>query len=334
MVKNDKKKAKTIQAKQDIFVSLVVITNEDLRALDEAVKRAWAALDSSYTNYEILVVSNGFTGNELTELVDLLYVLPCIRIIRLSYKTSYDTALFAGLEAAIGDYVVTFNPSLDSPEGIKGIIEANKQADIVQGVSDVPVTGLLGSQMGRRLFYWYNRKYVGVDIPMNATYFAAYSRRAVNSLTSTKRSVRHIRHIARLVGYQIVNYRYTPLESPAKQRSLRTGIIEALEIVTGYSTHPLRFVTWLGVIASLINVLYAFYVVLLNISGVQVAEGWTTTSLQLSGMFFFLFLILVLFSEYLGRILTESRKDPSYYIADELTSTVSIADVNRRNITE
>lgn len=328
MVKSKKSKP----ALQDIFVSLVMVIDEDMAELPGYLSGIQKKLSKLYTNYEIVVVSNGLYQNESHNVTDILDSTPCVRIIRLSYKTHYDTALFAGLEVAIGDYVVTFNPVLDDIKSVEGIVELGKKNDIVQGVSNVPLKGIFGSQLGRKLFYWYNRKYVGVDIPLNATYFAVYSRRAINALTSLKRSVRHIRHMSRFIGFKLVNYEYTPAENPSRQRSLKTGAIEALEIVTSYSAHPLRFVTWLGVFAGVVNLLYGLYVVVLNLANVNVAEGWTTTSLQLSAMFFFLFLILVVLAEYIGRIMTESRKDPNYFVADELTSSVALADTDRRNI--
>lgn len=331
MAKNHKTKSK-LTSPQDIFVSLVMVTGDTAHDISSVLRSIQQNLAKRYSNYEIIVVANGIDVGGNLEVSELLTSTPCVRIIRLSYKTHYDAALFAGLEAAIGDYTVTFNPDIDGIESIEGIIEANKKADIIQGISKTPLKGVFGTQIGRRAFYWYNRKYIGVDIPVNATYFASYSRRAVNALTSLGRSVRHVRHLSRMIGFKIEHFTYVPKMNPSRQRSLRTGGIEALEIITSYSSHPLRFVTWLGVFASVVNLLFGGYVVALNVLGVQVAEGWTTTSLQSSIMFFFLFLILVVLIEYIGRIMTETRKDPSYFVADELISTVPLADINRRNI--
>jgi hypothetical protein len=63
-----------------------------------------------------------------------------------------------------------------------------------------------------------------------------------------------------------------------------------------------------------------------------VERGWTTTNLQLSVMFFILFLSLAVISEYLGRILSESRRGPEYIVLEELVSSRFIADEGRRNI--
>jgi glycosyltransferase involved in cell wall biosynthesis len=330
MVKN--KKSTTISL-DDIFVSTVIVANGDTQDLATFTTKLSTELAGHYTNYEILIVDNGISQGEVTHVTALLGILPCIRIIRLSRRSSYDTAIFAGLESAIGDFVCTLNPGLDPVGEVADLIKRNQQIDVVQGVSRIPVTGAPGTHLGRHLFYWYNRRYLGIDIPLNATYFMAYSRRVVNALTSTNRADRHVRHYVRLIGYKPEPFPYTPRQNPGNQRSMRTSVVEALEIVTSYSAHPLRFVTWLGVFAGGLNIVYAAYVIIVNVVRARVAEGWTTTSLQLSGMFFVLFVIMVILAEYVGRILAESRKDQSYFVADELSSIVSLADASRRNIT-
>jgi polyisoprenyl-phosphate glycosyltransferase len=334
MAKNKLKKPAPLTKLQDIFVSAVLVVKEDSKGVAEYVGKLSEALSSRYTNYEIIIVDNGVKEDEVGKLTESLLTYPCIRVIRLTQSFRYDTALFAGLEVSIGDFVCTLDPSIDPVDKIPHLVEKNQKKDVVQGVSSIPMTASRTSRMGRRLFYWYNRKYIGIDIPVNATYFASYSRKAVNALTQTTRSQHHIRHLARRVGYAYEAVPYEPVRHPSSSKKLKRGFIEAIEIAISYSTHPLRFVTWLGLVAGVANVLYAAYVVFVNIFDRNVVEGWTTTSLQLSVMFFVLFMIVIIISEYIGRILTESYKDPQYYITDELTSTVALADTERRNVTK
>jgi len=328
----NKKRSPTEKELEDIFVSVVIIADAEVRKLSDYITDVSRKFEKSYTNYEILLINNGADENEVASVMSLLDVLPCIRAITLSQRTKHDTAIFAGLEAAIGDYVCTVNPAVDPIDDISDLVSLNRKHDVVQGVSKVAIAGVLGSKLGRNLFYWYNRRHMNIDIPVNATYFASYSRRAVNSLTSTHRSHRHIRQLVRLIGFKPVILEYEPKQNPGNHRSLRTSVLEALEIATSYSTHPLRFVTWLGAFAGLANVGYVGYVIAINLTKANVIEGWTTSSLQLSGMFFVLFMIMVILAEYIGRILVESRHEPQYYAADESSSTISIADVSRRNI--
>lgn len=319
---------------QDIFVSAVVVARRESQKISDYIVSLFEMLNSSYTNYEIIVVDNGASSAEIDSVVALLVRVPCIRVIKLSQQFKYDVAVFAGLEVSIGDYVCTLDSTIDPIEKISEFIAKNQSYDVVQGVSGVPIMGVFGSQIGRRLFYWYNRKYIGIDIPLNATYYSSYTRRAINFLTASGRNHRNIRHLARRIGNGYTTLSYEPTSNPSNQRSLRTGVVEALEIVTSYSAHPLRFVTWLGVFASVVNVVYAAYVVVLNLSRNNLAPGWTSTSMQLSLMFFVLFIIMVILAEYIGRILVESCHEPSYLVSDELVSTVALADVNRRNITK
>lgn len=325
---------KKINQKLDVFVSTVIVMRPETKGVGNYIQDVFKVLNNNYTNFEIIVVDNGAELHEFQKVAELLDKVPCVRLIRLAQSFKYDTALFAGLDVSIGDYVCTLDPATDDAKNIPALVEVNTVNDVVQGVSSVPIKGVFGTQIGRRLFYWYNRKHLGIDIPLNATYHASYSRRAINSLTAqTNRNQRHVRHMARRVGLGYVVHEYKPTQNPSSQRKLKTSIVEALEIATSYSSHPLRFVTWLGVIAGALNVLYALYVVILNLLGYSLTPGWSSTSMQLSLMFFILFMVLIIMSEYIGRILIETHREPQYLITDELTSTVAIADTERKNTT-
>jgi glycosyltransferase involved in cell wall biosynthesis len=330
------KKAKRVAVQwyvQDIFVSVVVVVGKDSTYVESYMHRLTSMLRANYANYEIIVIANNTPSSELDDVKNILSELPCIRLIVLSKEHDVDTAIFAGLEAAIGDYVCVLDQTVDPTEIVPDLIEQNQSFDIVQGISTAGVKGVIGARSGRKLFYWYNRKFMDISIPVNATYLMAFNRKAISAITGSNRDHRHIRHLARVVGYKLGELKYTPINNPSRKRSLRGGTVEALETITSYSTHPLRVVSWLGVLASFLNLIYAVYVVVINILGKNLAQGWTTTSLQLSGMFFLLFLAVVIISEYINRILSEQRNDQKYLVDDEFNSSVSLADIDRKNVT-
>ena len=320
------------QMRQDIFVSVVVVPRKEFTGMLDYCRALSAVLVEAYANYEIIVVDNAMMPERVNELVGLLDELPCIRIIRLSREHSYDIAVIAGLEGSIGDYTIITDPSLDYIDNILQIVEINQRYDIVQGVAKVSTKKFLKSGVGRRLFYWYNRRYLSINIPVQSTYLIALSRRSVRALTTTARHDGYIRHMIKIVGYSYGEFKYKTKVDPLRSRSLRTGVVEALDVVSSHSTHPLRFMSWVGFFASLLNIGYLLYIVIVALTKQHIAEGWTTMSLQISGMFFILFVFMVVLSEYIGKILNESRHDARYYVLDELSSTVSLADVERKNI--
>lgn len=317
----------------DVFVTVVAVFDANVQGTGDIITRLHAHVSERFQNYELLLVDNGMAGEQLLEVRDLLAELSCIRVLRLSRHFTIDTAIFAGLESAIGDYVVVMTPTHDPVEAVSEIVQlVQSGSDIVQGISSVPIGGGLVSRLGRSGFYWYNRRFLGVDIPQRATYLTGLSRRAVNSLTATSRNHRYLRHLIRHIGYRLSDYVYTPAEGPARRRTVKAGYMEAVEMISSYSTHPLRVVTVVGVIAGFLNLLYAVYVVIVRFVVDDVAQGWTTTSLQLSLMFFLICIIIAIQAEYIGRILTETRREPSYFIMEELESETLIADLERRNV--
>ncbi len=327
MIKNIRKKP------EEIFVSVVLIANETCRHIDRQIKQISKILFAQYANYEVLIIDNHMPPTELDKATGLLAELPCLRIVRLSKVVTRDTAAFAGLEASIGDYVVLMVASHDPPAKITDFINKNRKVDIVFGISARQLRRGLLNRYGSAIFYWYNKRYLGLSIPVASTYFMSLSRRAINAATTSERFARHIRYMARQIGYQSDELVYHPLASvqPEKKRAHQL-VISALELASGYSKHPLRFVSWLGLAGAGLNLIYGTYVILVRVFKHDVVEGWTTLSLQLAIMFFFLFLILAVLCEYVGKILEESRNETPYHVMEELTSKVSLANVNRRNI--
>jgi hypothetical protein len=112
------------------------------------------------------------------------------------------------------------------------------------------------------------------------------------------------------------------------------GISRGLSLIVTNSTQPLRLVTYLGLVASLFNVVYIGYVFMIWTFKPDPAEGWITTSLQNSTMFLLLFIILTVLSEYVGRLFAEMLDRPTYIVAEERTSSRMISDQGRRNVVE
>ncbi|TFD51772.1 glycosyltransferase [Cryobacterium sp. Hh7] len=324
----------SMKGRDDIFVSVVAVVGCQTSDVADFVRELDEDIRVRYSNFEILVVDNGMGPDELVLLREVLAQVACVRVLRLSRKFSTDGAIFAGLEAAIGDFLVVVDLEHDPVDVVAQVVDILRLGgnDIVQGISGVAIGGSWSSSLGRRLFYWYNRRYLNVDIPSRATHLTGLTRRAVNSLTATARSHRYMRHLMRHVGYRIVDFEYLPRLGPTRQRAVRSGAMEAIEMISSYSTHPLRVVTALGALAALFNLFYAVYVLAFTLFVGGVMEGWTTTSLQLSLMFFIISVVLAVQSEYVGRILTETRREPSYVIMEELESETLIADLHRRNV--
>lgn len=321
--------------KKDVLVTTVLVADQYAQSVAKKAKDIGDILKQRYANYEVIIVDNDMPARQFNDLQKALNTTPCLRIIRLSKTHDTDTAIFAGVDAAIGDYVCTLYGK-DPIKLIPDFIEKAMGADIVFGVSRNLKRHTFIERLGARIFYWYSRKHLRLNIPSGSTYFICMNRMAANALTRSGRHMRHIRHMAKYVGFKAVNYKYDLPESGRIYSKNKLGplIAKAIDLISNYSQHPLRFVSYLGIFGGLLNILYAIYVVIVNLSVKDVAKGWTTLSLQTSLMFFLLFMVMAVLAEYIGRILEESRQEPPYHITKELSSKVGIADEKRLNVVE
>lgn len=331
--KSTPKKQKTI----DTFVSVATT----LDTIDGNIKKfltgTLSLLQKHYANYELIIVANGLPDDMVEDLAQMLQKYPCIRIIRLSRNYNQEVATFAAIESAIGDYVVVASASNDPTSAITKLVEILREKnDIVFGVSKAPLPYPFLAKLGRRWFFWYSGHFLEISIPLNTTYLMGMNRRAINALTQIKGHHRHIRHISAQVGFRTATYEYSPkFDSGFAKRGFLKSANLALEIAVSYSRHPLRLLSKVSLIVSLLNILVAVYTVATYVARHgQVAEGWTTMTLEMSVMFFFVFLMLAVIAEYIGQIREEMRDQPPYHIMEELTSNVLIADETRRNISK
>jgi len=108
---------------QDVFVSVVVVLRSYARFLPAFVEEVTATLEVHYTNYELILVDNGARDDTPRVVRELLSRYKCIRCLRLSRRQKPETAVMAGLDAAIGDFVVTLHPEFDPPAELPALVE-------------------------------------------------------------------------------------------------------------------------------------------------------------------------------------------------------------------
>ncbi len=309
----------------DLFISVVASISNDGKVIRAFIEETIEVLSHHYNHYEVILVDDGSTDDSYQKMLELLNIHQGIRVTRLSRRFGEGVALSAGLDSAIGDFVVMLNPDTDPPALIPEMVERCRAGTgIVAGVRTQRGREPLWSRIGSGIFYWYARTVLRLNIPENFSRFHVLSRQVVNAISQVRDQHRYIALISNYVGYSQSEYPYQPINRSGKKqfRKFRESIDLALDIVISNSTHPLRMVTIIGLVASILNLCYVLYIVLIYIFKEKVMEGWATTNFQSAVMFFLVFTILTVLSEYVGRILNEVRRRPLYYVLEEKQSSV------------
>lgn len=321
-------------ALSDSFVSVVAPVCNDSTIVESFISETMNILEENYENYELVFVDDASDDDTVAKITLLLTKFNCMRLIRLSRRFGEEIAISAALDSAIGDFVVVLLPNFDPPQLIPKIIQqAQQSTGIVYGIRNNREGDSLLLRAGAALFYWYCEKILKLNLPKKTTQFRALSRQAVNAIMQIKVRQRYLRILISYVGFANESFVYEQINRSGKPR--KKSLLEAVNLAVNIifaSRHPLRIVSLIGVLASIINLIYTGFIIRTYFFGDSVAQGWIRFSLQSAVMFFFVFLILTILSEYIGHIFIESENRPLYYVIEERTSAVLVADQARRNV--
>lgn len=316
-------------------ISVVAPLQNQARILEAFIGELTAALKPAFAYYEIILVDDSSTDETATLARLLLPKLERVRYLRLSRSFGFEVAISAGLDSAIGDFVVVMDPMTDPPSMIPElIVQARRTGSILTGIVPGQTSRGWLSALGASLFRSYCRRYLNVILKPGTTHFRVLDRQVVNAVTQIRDRRRYLRIFIAAVGYNLQYFDYTPAQRSGKKtaNNLFEELNTAIDIVVTSSRHPLRFVSRLGLFASAMNVLYIGYIGVVQLVKPHVAEGWTTTSLQNTAMFFFVTLILAVLCEYVGRLLEEVQGRPLYFVAEEKDSALRLEQQIEKNI--
>ncbi len=312
-------------AKNDLLVSVISVLDNDVDTVADFVRETSQILSANYAYYEFLLIDNGSRDGTEVIVQDLLRSIPNLRLLCLSRAQSNEIALTAGMENCLGDYVVILNAHTDPPSAIPAMIEkALDGYDVVIAERTDRADQSWWRERCAVIYYRLASKMLGLRLQPNATHFRVLSRQVVNSITRIGNKSRYLKYLNALIGYRQTHVPYQPrLSSSKRGHGFWRAVLEGLDILISNSPLPLRIASLMGFFSSGVSLLYFGYVLVITLVKSRIAEGWVTTNLMLSALFFLLFLILTILSEYVARILEESKDRPLYFIAYETGSVVS-----------
>lgn len=313
----------------ELFVSVVAPVRNAAAALPARVAALEQTLARHFADYEIILVDDG--SNDLTPAIigRLLQRHAALRCIRLARQYGRHAAATAGLDCAIGDYTVVLNLDRDPVEAVPELIaRARAGFDIVLGLGPSPRFRTRWHGRAARLVH----RLFGYDPAIEAATMMAFTRPAATAVARSMRRRRNLAMVASSLGCPTATLPCRDVAIAGPPKSLREYLSSAASALVLHSPRPLRLVSACGIAASLINVLYVGYILAVLMIKRQVVEGWTTLSLQISAMFFLVFVILAVLAEYTGRTLQESQGEPIYHALEVRDSTQPVARPHRLNI--
>lgn len=320
---------------KDVLVSVVAILHDDASIIESYIKDVVEILAESFKNYELLLVANGSTDESIAKIKSIQSRVKNIRLISLSRQYDDEVAYMAALENCLGDFVILMNINYDPPSLIPQLVEvALSGYDVVIAERSDRNDDTWLDKISAKLFYKISKFFTGYNINPNSSEYFIFSRRMVNSIIQIKDRIRYIKYLKLEVGYKqtYITYERIMRLGYKKKKSFLKSLGFAVDVIVSNSDKMLKLASLIGLLTSFVNLLYGIYVLAISIFKKNVIEGWASTSLFNSTMFFLLFLILSIIGVYISRVLKETKKGPLYYISDESNSSVLFNDLNCKNV--
>lgn len=307
--------------KIEILLSVVYILEDPQYHLQSFFQDLQQILQEKVAQYEIIIVCNTTQTMHLAELRKLATLIPNLQIFSLAQAKNFDVATTAGIENALGDYVVLL-PSdefqLDPLKQVIDEIDPHYEILLAKNITQIKNKSVIHKLLSCT-FNWIYKKIYGFEVEDNASY-QVMSRSFVNFvLQHSRMNFLHqvLRHTG---GFPLKTIEYAQ-PTVAKRRSIKILFKHYFELViTG--TLPLRIISITSLIVCLLNLLYSCYIILINIFKENVEPGWASISLEIAGLSFLFSALFCVFSEYLIRFIERSTNPHLYYIKEEFSSSI------------
>ncbi|MCV2368105.1 glycosyltransferase family 2 protein [Roseateles oligotrophus] len=291
-------------------LNLVDLLPELCRALADQAKRL-----------ELLVIDDG--SNDDTAWVvrsKIQQGLP-VRLLRLSRNFGKEAALCAGLDAAEGEAVLIMDSDGQHPiaTALQMLAEWRRGFDMVYGVQNGRRESQSWTRRGfTRLFYWLIHHGSRINMPPNAGDFRLLDRRVVLALRTLPERARYMKGLFAWVGFTTKAIEYVPhcREHGVSSYGLVQLLSFALVGLTAFTKMPLRLVSLLGLLVSVLSVVFGVWVVLEKTLFGQPVSGFTTLAASITFLAGVQLLCLGIIAEYLGRVFDEVKQRPLYVVQD------------------
>lgn len=314
--------------KDNPTVYFVIPCYNEEEVLSETVKRLTAKLDSMRSagianeKSRMLLVDDG-SKDKTWELIEKFnkennYV----EGVKLAHNRGHQNALVAGLETAMKYCDCAISLDADLQDDIEVLDEFVRKyidgCDVVYGVRKKRDKDSFFKKTTAEGFYKV-MKVLGVDVVFNHADYRLMSRRALEGLSDYTEVNLFLRGIVPLIGYRSDYVYYDRSERFAGESKypLKKMISFALDGITSFSVKPLKIISNLGILISVLSIFGLLYALISYFTG-NAVSGWTATicSIWLLGGLQMLSLGVV--GGYVGKIYSESKRRPRYLIETHL----------------
>ena len=291
---------------------------QSLELLHKEIVRVISTLENY--KWEILFVNDGSRDNTMEVIKGLREKDSRISYVDLSRNFGKENAMLAGFDHAKGDAVIIMDADLQHPPAV--IPEMIQKWE--EGYDDVYAqrkTRGKESWLRKKLTKSYYRLLQGssrVDVLPNVGDFRLLDRKCIDALCQMRESGRYTKGMYCFIGFKKIGVEFETQDRVLGESSMSYKKLMnlALEGITSYTTAPLRWATFIGLIVSFLAFAYMVFVLVKAFLYGDPVAGYPTLLTVILFIGGVQLLTIGIIGEYLAKVFVEVKNRPVYIIRE------------------
>jgi dolichol-phosphate mannosyltransferase len=283
-------------------------------------KRIKSLMKNISDSWELIYINDGSKDNTLIILKKLVRKNQNVKYIDLSRNFGHQAALTAGYKHAKGKAVISLDCDLQAPpEVIFQMIEKWKQGfKIVYAKRTNYRKDNFFKRLGSKFYYKFLGRFTRIEIPKNVGDFRLIDKKVLDQINNMSEHSRYLRGMVAWTGFShtFVDYNRPDRKNGKSAYSFAKLFLLGMDGMFNFSVLPLRLGFVLGVLSIITGFGLLFYQILDVIFTGAYYHLYKWLTVILFVFMGFVFILIWIIGEYIGKIYDESRNRP-YYIINE-----------------
>ena len=270
--------------------------------------------------WEILFVNDGSQDNTIEIIHAIREKDERVSYVDLSRNFGKENAMLAGFDYAKGDAVIIMDADLQHPPAVI-LNMVRKWEDGYDDVYAQRKSRGKESWLRKRLTKFYYKLLQSssrVDVLANVGDFRLLDRKCVDALCQMRESGRYTKGMYCFIGFKKTGVEFETQDRVLGESSMsyRKLVSLALEGITSYTTAPLRWATYIGLIVSLFAFAYMVFVLVKALLFGDPVAGYPTLLTVILFIGGVQLLTIGIIGEYLAKVFVEVKKRPVYIVRE------------------
>ncbi len=295
---------------------------ESLKFYYEEMSRVMDEMSKDGVEFELLLVDDGSRDATLSEMRQLHELDGRVHYISFSRNFGKESAIYAGLSHAAGDYAVIMDADLQDPPSLlpkmyRLVTEEGYDSVATRRVTrkgEPPIRSFFA-----RLFYRLMNKISETDLVDGARDYRLMNRKFVDAILSLQEYNRFSKGLFGWVGFNTKWLEYENVERVAGETkwSFWKLFRYSIEGIVGFSTVPLTISSIFGVLSCVFAFLFMLFIIVRRLCFGDPVAGWASTATIILFLGGVQLLSIGILGQYLAKAYLEVKHRPIYIIKEK-----------------